>query len=149
MWLNNLFLSAGSICKGVRPHPNESPEYNTKPSDGDGPVLKLRRMCSTPSFVAYWPLNELSVEDFSSRMHLYKQAKADMWVEPETRWYWKIIYTRVLTADTFSLRLAVRQSIGPGNASEYWRAPREGSVPTQLRSTKWGPEYGSTAWLII
>ena len=38
------------LCRGVRPPPNECPEYDTKQSDGEVPViLELWGMWSTPS----------------------------------------------------------------------------------------------------
>ena len=37
------------LCRGLRPHPNECPGYDTKQSDGEVPVmLELWGMQSTP-----------------------------------------------------------------------------------------------------
>ena len=47
-------------------------------------------------FVAYLPLTEPSVRDFSNGLYLCKQAEADAWVyqkdEADTRRHWEIIY---------------------------------------------------------
>ena len=48
------------ICRGVRPHPNECPEYDTKQSDGKVPaMLKLWGTQSTSSLPLlpgpFWP----------------------------------------------------------------------------------------------
>ena len=51
--------NAGCISVEGKDHPNESPEYNTKQSDGETPVLKLWGIWRTPSLQLllgpHWP----------------------------------------------------------------------------------------------
>ena len=57
----NFAQSVGAVgCRGVRPHPKECPDYDTKQSDGEVPaVLELWGIRSTPSLPSLpgplWP----------------------------------------------------------------------------------------------